>query len=173
METMTIARTKISGIGTLWLAGSPRGIVRIQFGGTKAQLLRDLVRRPRGTPRAAPATVRSTPLIRRLMRDLAGHARGERVRFGARLDLCGTPFQLRVWKAIARIPWGKTRSYAWLAATAGKPRAIRAAANACGRNPIPVVIPCHRIVASDGTLGGFSGGLAMKRRLLALEGIRL
>ena len=83
----------------------------------------------------------------------------------------GTPFQRRVWKAIASIPWGETRSYAWLARKAGSPRAYRAAAQACGANPLPRIIPCHRVIASDGTLGGFSGGLSLKRKLLMLEGI--
>ena len=83
----------------------------------------------------------------------------------------GTPFQRRVWRAISSIPWGETRSYAWLARRAGSPRAYRAAAQACGANPLPPLIPCHRVIASDGTIGGFSGGLTLKRKLLMLEGI--
>ncbi len=83
----------------------------------------------------------------------------------------GTPFQRKVWRAIATIPWGKTRSYAWLAKKAGSPKAYRAAAQACGANPLPRIIPCHRVIASDGTLGGFSGGLSLKRKLLLLEGV--
>lgn len=82
----------------------------------------------------------------------------------------GTPFQRKVWKAIARIPYGKTRSYAQLAKAVGKPGASRAVGAACGANPLPLFIPCHRVVASDGSLGGFSGGLAIKRLLLRHEG---
>ena len=82
----------------------------------------------------------------------------------------GTPFQKRVWKAIASIPQGETRSYAWLAKKAGSPKAYRAAAQACGANPLPRIIPCHRVIASDGSIGGFSGGIALKRKLLRLEG---
>ncbi len=89
------------------------------------------------------------------------------------LDLsCGTPFQQRVWRVIMRIPKGETRSYAWVAKMAGRPRAVRAAANACGANPYAPVIPCHRVIRSDGTIGGFSGSLKLKRKLLASEGIK-
>jgi AraC family transcriptional regulator of adaptative response/methylated-DNA-[protein]-cysteine methyltransferase len=88
-----------------------------------------------------------------------------------RLDLVGTEFQRRVWQAIARIPAGKVISYAELARAAGRPRAIRAAAQACGANPVPLLVPCHRVIASDGSLGGFGGGLPLKRKLLACEGL--
>jgi len=84
-----------------------------------------------------------------------------------------TEFQRNVWKALLRIPSGRTSTYAELAADAGHPRAVRAAGSACGANPIPVLVPCHRVVASGGRLGGFSGGLDWKRRLLAREGVSL
>ena len=82
----------------------------------------------------------------------------------------GTDFQRKVWSTLRKIPRGQTRSYAWLAQQVGKPKATRAVGAACGANPIPVVIPCHRVIASDGSLGGFGGGLPIKRRLLQLEG---
>ncbi len=82
-----------------------------------------------------------------------------------------TEFQQSIWRALLRIPTGRTRTYAELAAAAGHPRAVRAAGSACGANPIPVLVPCHRVVASGGKLGGFSGGLDWKRRLLAREGV--
>jgi methylated-DNA-[protein]-cysteine S-methyltransferase len=81
----------------------------------------------------------------------------------------GTDFQQAVWKAIAGIPAGGTLTYSELARAAGRPGAYRAAANACGRNPLPLFIPCHRVVGSGGRLGGFSSGLAWKKRLLAVE----
>ena len=83
----------------------------------------------------------------------------------------GTPFQKKVWRAIATIPRGETRSYAWLARKVGNPKAYRAVAAACGANPLAPLIPCHRVIASDGSLGGFTGGLSKKRRLLMLEGV--
>jgi len=95
---------------------------------------------------------------------------GEPVTFPDTLDLTGaTPFQRAVWEAARRIPRGETRSYSWVAEQAGRPLAVRAAGGALGKNPLPVIVPCHRVIAMNGSLGGFSGGLAMKRRLLDLE----
>jgi O-6-methylguanine DNA methyltransferase len=89
------------------------------------------------------------------------------------LDLCaGSEFQRRVWRALRRIPPGRTATYGQIAQAIGHPRAVRAVGGACGANPIPVLIPCHRVVAAGGGLGGFSGGLAWKRLLLAREGRR-
>ncbi len=81
----------------------------------------------------------------------------------------GTPFQLAVWQELARIPYGSTISYAELARRIGQPRAVRAVGAANGRNPLPIVLPCHRVIGSDGSLTGFGGGLPTKRYLLALE----
>ena len=89
------------------------------------------------------------------------------------LDLQGTPFQVKVWQELQRIPRGETISYKELAQRAGSPRASRAVGQANGRNPLPIVIPCHRVIAGDGTIGGYSAGLNVKHRLLALEGIEL
>lgn len=90
------------------------------------------------------------------------------------LDLsCGTKFRLRVWDELRRIPRGGTRSYGEIADELGKRKAARAVGGACGANPIPVLIPCHRVLAANGGLGGFSGGLDWKRKLLAIEGVLL
>ena len=90
------------------------------------------------------------------------------------LDLFGgTPFQQNVWRALQKIPRGKTRSYGEIARRIDKPKAVRAVGGACGANPIPIFVPCHRVLAANGTLGGFSGGLNWKRKLLAGEGIVL
>lgn len=99
---------------------------------------------------------------------LAGKARA----FDLPLDLDGqTRFRVKVWEALRRIPYGRVRSYGWVARKIGKPRAARAVGAACGANPVPLLVPCHRVVAGDGSLGGFSGGLSNKKRLLRLEGI--
>ncbi|UVI33180.1 methylated-DNA--[protein]-cysteine S-methyltransferase [Paenibacillus spongiae] len=87
------------------------------------------------------------------------------------LDAAGTPFQHSVWTGLSRIPHGEAWTYKQLAESIGKPAAVRAVAAAVGRNPLPIVIPCHRVVGSDGTLTGFRGGLQMKKDILALEGI--
>lgn len=84
-----------------------------------------------------------------------------------------SPFQMKVWEALRGIPYGRVRSYGWVARKIGRPRAARAVGAACGANPVPLLVPCHRVVAGDGSLGGFSGGLPNKKRLLTLEGIRL
>lgn len=102
---------------------------------------------------------------------LQAYFHGHKVDFPDRLDLSGTTsFQRRVWQATKLIPYGETRSYAWVAGQIGQPEATRAAGQALGRNPLPVIIPCHRVLASDGGLGGFSGGIEMKKYLLSLEG---
>ena len=89
------------------------------------------------------------------------------------LDPAGTEFQKRVWSALRRISFGKTKSYGEIARAIGKPKAVRAVGGACGANPIPVLVPCHRVLAANEKLGGFSGGLNWKRTLLAREGVRL
>jgi methylated-DNA-[protein]-cysteine S-methyltransferase len=94
---------------------------------------------------------------------------GRRRDFDVRLAPEGTPFQLRVWAALCEIPYGETISYAELARRIGNPNAVRAVGAANGRNPLPIVVPCHRVVGADGSLVGFGGGLDVKRALLDLE----
>ena len=98
---------------------------------------------------------------------------GTRRTFDLRLAPRGTAFQLRVWNALRAIPYGSVCNYGDLARAIGQPGASRAVGQANGRNPLPIVIPCHRVIASDGSIGGYSGGLAIKHRLLALEGVEL
>ena len=89
------------------------------------------------------------------------------------LDLTGTEFQKNVWRALRKISVGKTKSYGEIASAIGKPKAVRAVGGACGANPVPVLVPCHRVLAANKKLGGFSGGLDWKQRLLAREGIKI
>ncbi len=106
-----------------------------------------------------------------LPRRLVGYLEGKGPSLSDPLDLEGTtPFQQEVWAQTRLIPPGQTRSYAWVARSAGRPRAVRAAGSALGRNPVPLLIPWHRVVRSDGGLGGFTGGLEVKKRLLQIEG---
>lgn len=104
---------------------------------------------------------------------LAEYFAGKRREFTLELAPFGTDFQLRVWRALCKIPYGAVRNYADIARAIGQPGAARAVGQANGCNPLPIVIPCHRVIASDGTIGGYSGGLAIKHRLLALEGSEL
>ena len=101
---------------------------------------------------------------------LSEYLEGRRRHFTVPLDLRGTPFQTRVWRELCAIPYGRTRTYAEVARAIGRPRAVRAVGLANGANPIPILVPCHRVVGTGGGLTGYGGGLAMKRRLLALEG---
>lgn len=98
---------------------------------------------------------------------------GERVQFSCALDLRGTAFQISVWEELYRIPYGQTRSYAQIAQSIGRPLAVRAVGAANGANPVAVIVPCHRVIGSNGTLTGYGGGLPMKEWLLALEGAAL
>ncbi len=109
------------------------------------------------------------PPVRQAKRELAEYFSGRRKRFSVKLAPRGTPFQRSVWKAIAGVGFGKTIAYAELARRAGRPGSARAAGAATGRNPIGIIVPCHRIVGSNGALTGYAGGLGKKRALLALE----
>ena len=115
-----------------------------------------------------PSDKNTTPYARELTEYFAGKRR----EFTFQLDLRGTPFQLKCWRALLKIPYGETRSYADIARAIGKPHAFRAVGMANNRNPVAIVVPCHRVVASDGTLCGYGGGLGVKRKLLELEGAR-
>ena len=120
---------------------------------------------------AAPLDARVSPRLREAQAQLIGYLAGTRRSFDLPLDLSrGTSFQQKVWRTLRRISFGQLRSYQWVAVRVGGRQYARAVGNAVGANPMPIVIPCHRIVAQDASLGGFSGGLPTKRKLLALEG---
>ena len=108
-------------------------------------------------------------IVRQLRGELAEYFRGERKEFTVPIDARGTPFQMRVWAALRQIPTGTTTSYARLAASVGQPAAVRAVGKANGDNPIAILIPCHRVIGSDGSLTGYGGGLWRKKKLLDLE----
>jgi len=110
---------------------------------------------------------------REAARELGEYFAGKRREFDLDLAPVGTDFQLRVWNALRQIPYGAVRNYGDIAREIGQPAAARAVGQANGCNPLPIVIPCHRVIASDGTIGGYSGGLAIKHRLLALENVVL
>jgi len=154
-----------SPLGPLWIAVGPRGIVAITYGGEPEP--RDLARIVSAYgPGILPDPRRVDPVAREIDQYFAG----TRHVFDVPVDFTPlTPFQRRVLKATARIRYGDLVTYAQVARAAGNERASRAAGGAIGANPIPIVVPCHRVVATDGTLGGYSGGLDAKRRLLQLE----
>ena len=108
--------------------------------------------------------------LKHAMDELKRYLAGERVEFTCPLDLHGTPFQVAVWQELLRIPYGETRTYAEIARAIGRPTASRAVGMANGANPVAIIVPCHRVIGSNGTLTGYGGGLPAKRWLLSLEG---
>lgn len=151
-----------SPVGPLLLAASDAGLCRIGF---------DEERHP--PRRDARWREGRHPLIELAARQLDEYFAGSRREFDLLLDPGGTPFQRRVWQALANIRFGQTLSYAELAARIESPRAVRAVGAANGRNPLPIVLPCHRVIGADGSLTGFGGGLPTKRFLLEHEGVAL
>jgi len=111
--------------------------------------------------------------LRLAIEQLRHYFAGERIQFSCPLDLRGTAFQVAVWRELYRIPYGSTRTYAQIAEAIGHPKAVRAVGAANGANPVAVIVPCHRVIGSNGTLTGYGGGLPMKQWLLALEGVAL
>jgi methylated-DNA-[protein]-cysteine S-methyltransferase len=148
-----------SPIGDLKLIASEHGLVAI--------LWKD--ENPRRVPLAHPAEEREHPVLARTEKELQEYFAGIRRSFEVPLDLHGTGFQKQVWEALLAIPFGETRTYGQLAIQLGRPTASRAVGAANGRNPVAVIVPCHRVVGSTGKLTGFAGGLDAKAHLLNLE----
>ncbi len=160
------ARTD-SPFGPLLLAQTPRGLVRVGLPNQDAdELLVDLAER------VSPRVLEAPKRLDEVRRELDLYFEGKLDSFDLPLDwrLSGG-FRQRVLRAINRIPYGQTRSYTEMARKAGNERAVRAAGTACGSNPIPLVVPCHRVLRTGGALGGYGGGLPMKQALLELEGV--
>lgn len=143
------------GFGTLWLVWTTKGLLRLAF-----DRLDDV-----GAKQAPVPAVFAEPLAR--------YFEGQREDFGnVPLDLRGTDFQLRVWAALQNIPWGKVLTYGGVAREIHSPRAMRAVGQANHVNPVPIIVPCHRVVEAGHHLGGYGGGLERKQLLLELEGVR-
>ena len=143
-------------IGTLRLVSNDNKLARVEFQG-QHQIQAD--ERLEGN-----STLEATA------KQLQEYFAGERQHFELSLDPCGTPFQQEVWTSLQAIPFGEVRSYRDIAHEVGRPKAVRAVGAANGRNPIPIIVPCHRVIGSDGSLTGFAGGLETKKLLLKLEG---
>lgn len=167
----------MSPVGPFFLAASPSGLVALEFDAREPgqQSIRpnprDLRREvTRQAEREKFAFEDAPKLLRPYAEQLAEYFAGQRREFTFPLDLRGTDFQLACWRALLAIPYGETRSYADIARAVGKPKAFRAVGMANNRNPVAIVVPCHRVIASDGSLCGYGGGLDVKRKLLELEG---
>ena len=156
---MQFTKTVASPVGELTLIATDAGLSALLWPNDDPKRVRvgDLI--------AAP----EHPILVRAERELRAYFAGERTSFTVPLDASGTEFQKKAWAALLTIPYGETRSYGELARQIGNPKASRAVGAANGRNPISIIVPCHRAIASDGALTGFAGGLETKRHLLALE----
>jgi methylated-DNA-[protein]-cysteine S-methyltransferase len=156
-----------SPFGPLLLATTPKGLVRVGLPNQDAdELLVDLA------TRVSPRVLEAPARLDEARRELDLYFAGKLTEFDLPLDWqLSKDFRRKVLRAIARIPYGQTRSYTQMATSAGNERAVRAAGTACGTNPIPLVVPCHRVLRSGGALGGYGGGVPMKEELLRLEGV--
>ncbi len=155
MSSVVIA----SPLGPLTISCVGKAITRVEFGKKSATV--------------ETGSAASLRVMKKCAKELEEYFNNERFTFTIPLATKGTEFQEKIWEAMLRVPFGETISYKTLAHRAGKPEAIRAAASACGKNPSLILIPCHRIVASDGTAGGYNGGLQKKRWLLNHEKVAL
>ena len=158
-------RTIATPVGELLLAGTGRGLVRVAFPRQgHDEVLASLAQT------VSPRILRAPGRLDQVSRQLDEYFAGHRTVFDLPLDFrLATGFRREVLAHLPAIPYGRTESYAQVAAATGSPRAVRAVGTACARNPLPVVVPCHRVVRSDGTAGGYAGGPDAKHALLALE----
>ena len=155
---MLVQRKVRSPLGDIFLVASSAGLRGLHFEKQKVPMVTSS-----STKGAA------THLLNQAEQQLNEYFRGDRKSFDVPLEMQGTSFQKSVWKALVQIPFGKTISYAELAQRIGRPKAFRAVGNANGKNPICIMVPCHRVIAADSTLGGYSYGLKIKTALLNLE----
>jgi methylated-DNA-[protein]-cysteine S-methyltransferase len=175
LENLVCASARFP-IGEIGVACSEKGLREVLI--RKTQTSPSSGRRVRSNESGAPVRTsngnsagkfKGAAMARRALEEIAEFLDGNRRDFTVPLDLHGTTFQLQVWNALRRIPYGETRSYADIARAVGRPKAARAVGMANHWNPLAIVVPCHRVVASDGSLGGYAGGLDKKTRLLRLE----
>lgn len=153
-----------TGIGTVFLAATEKGICLLDVETDEAEF-RNRLRKSFGE-----IPVRDDVALAPLSEQLRQYLQGKKLHFTGPFDLRGTPFQLKVWNHLLSIPRRVVRTYKEVAEAIGRPRAYRAVGGAVAANPIPLIVPCHRVVASGGRLGGYSLGLGLKRKLLGMEG---
>jgi methylated-DNA-[protein]-cysteine S-methyltransferase len=168
---MTIFESKIqSPLGKFSIIGNSRKVIGLFF---KISELEDWLSQDEYFEGVSLKWNTEDSLNKEVAQQLNKYFAGKIKKFSLPLHLHGTPFQLLVWKALQKIPYGKTCSYQQLAREVGNPRAMRAVGSANGRNPIPIIIPCHRVIRKNGDIGGYSSGVSIKNWLLAHEGVRL
>jgi len=163
MEKIYYSYFQLPFLKKVFVASTERGICMVDFLKSEKTFLKRLKERFLGK------TVRDDQKNKEVLFQLERYLKGDLKRFDCKLDLKGTPFERKVWSVLAKIPYGQTRSYKEIAQAIGHPKAFRAVGNANGQNSIPLIIPCHRVIESNGGLGGFGHGLKVKKQLLDLE----
>lgn len=158
-------------IGLLTLVSTKNGLCRIDFQNNEGTL-QNIERWARRSLMIQNLEEDEAPFIE-LKNQIKAYFKGEQTTFDCQLDLIGTPFQKLVWNELLNIPYGECRSYKQVAQAIGAPKAVRAIGGANNRNAIPIIIPCHRVIGTNGALVGYGGGLHIKEQLLSLEGIHL
>jgi methylated-DNA-[protein]-cysteine S-methyltransferase len=163
MEKIYYSSFDSSLLGKVFVASTERGVCMVDFLKSEKTFLKRLKSKFPGELK------RDDQKNRKVSNQLKKYLKGDLKRFDCKLDFKGTPFQKKVWLALEKIPYGQTRSYKEIAQAIGHPKAFRAVGNANGQNSIPLIIPCHRVIESNGGLGGFGHGIQVKRRLLDFE----
>jgi len=163
METVYYSSFKSPLLKKVFVASTERGVCMVDFLKSEEAFLRRLGGRFPGK------IIRNDQKNKEVLSQLKRYLKGELKRFSCPSDIKGTPFERKVWSALAKIPYGRTRSYQEVAQAIGHPKAFRAVGNANGRNSLPLIIPCHRVIHSGGGLGGYGHGLEVKKQLLDFE----
>ena len=172
MKNTLLFCTLATPLGATRAMASVQGLCLLEFSDSPAPGLRRAQQQVEAL-RGGPAQPGKNAVLEQTEQELAQYFARQRQQFNVPLDLLGTPFQCAAWQALLAIPYGQTRSYAAQAQAIGRPTAQRAVAGANGRNKISIIVPCHRVIGSDGSLTGFGGGLQRKRALLELEALPL
>lgn len=152
---------------TFWIAKNEKGICYLDLHNNPATF-RKLLEKS-----FDDEIVSSKSCLKTEISQILGYFKGKRKEFSLKVLLRGTSFQTKVWSALAKVKFGKTVSYSELAALAGSKKAVRAAATCCAQNPVPIIIPCHRVISKNGSIGGFGGGVYMKRKMLKIESVSI
>lgn len=175
-KAFVLEKTINSPVGPLLIKANPRGVQSVEF--IRRRPIKNLELDKKQTNKTNKKLSETGRLAARrhlaqCIQELNEYFAGTRTKFDVKLNLIGTDFQVATWKVLKKIPFGKTISYKMEAERLGRPTAFRAVAGANGKNPIPIIVPCHRVISSEGRLHGFSSGVDLKEKLLEFEGVQV
>ncbi len=169
MKNSVLYTTMPSPIGNITIARTDKGVCFIEFGDSTKSLMSLRLWSQRWLRRDELMSSDNDSSLNEVKAELAQYFAGKRSEFSILLDLYGTPFQKLVWQELLKIPYGETRSYKDIAIAIDAPKAVRAIGGANHNNPVPIIVPCHRVIGSNGALVGYGGGLSIKEKLLEIE----